>query len=200
MCKFLNSYEESLHLGACKLAKYERNCIVFWKIYTADKNFTRPPAAPVGTNSNSVPQHSAPHVNCPEFHTPWCLQSGTMYLYMSYEIHLYVMKIRFNTALSDQNQIQYQNYPNFLRMWPMWWKLRPPPQVVRVSGGGRQIGLLNMSNIHIISICPNLLIDIDIYTLLSLSAFLTVKSFCQNQYRYINIKILWYIFINTRQT
>ena len=29
MCKFFNSYEESLHLGKCKLAKYVRNCVVF---------------------------------------------------------------------------------------------------------------------------------------------------------------------------
>ena len=40
MCKFFNSYEESLHLGVCKLSEYVRNCVVFWKIYTADKNFT----------------------------------------------------------------------------------------------------------------------------------------------------------------
>ena len=59
--------------------------------------------------------------------------------------------------------MQYQNYPNFLKMWPMWWKLRPPPQVVRESGGGRQIGLFNMSNIHLISICPILLIDFDVH-------------------------------------
>ena len=31
MCKFFNTYEESLHLGVCKLAKYVRNCVVFWK-------------------------------------------------------------------------------------------------------------------------------------------------------------------------
>ena len=31
MCKLFKSYEESLHLGVCKLAKYVRNCIVFWK-------------------------------------------------------------------------------------------------------------------------------------------------------------------------
>ena len=31
MCKFFNSYEESLHLGVCKLANYVRSCIVFWK-------------------------------------------------------------------------------------------------------------------------------------------------------------------------
>ena len=31
MCKFFNSYEGSLHLGVCKLAKYVRNCVVFWK-------------------------------------------------------------------------------------------------------------------------------------------------------------------------
>jgi len=31
MCKFFNSYEESLHWGVCKLAKYVRNCVVFWK-------------------------------------------------------------------------------------------------------------------------------------------------------------------------
>ena len=29
VCKFFNSYEESLHLGVHKLAKYERNCVVF---------------------------------------------------------------------------------------------------------------------------------------------------------------------------
>ena len=38
----------------CKLAKYVRNCVVFWKIYTDDKNFTRPPVATVATNSKSV--------------------------------------------------------------------------------------------------------------------------------------------------
>ena len=31
MCSFFNSYEESLHLGMRKLAKYVRNCVVFWK-------------------------------------------------------------------------------------------------------------------------------------------------------------------------
>ena len=31
MCKFFNSYEKTLHLGVCKLAKYVRNCVVFWK-------------------------------------------------------------------------------------------------------------------------------------------------------------------------
>ena len=31
MCKFFNSYEESLHFGVCKFAKYVRNCVVFWK-------------------------------------------------------------------------------------------------------------------------------------------------------------------------
>ena len=46
-------YEESLHLDVCKLAKYVSNCVVFWKIYTADKNFTRPPVATVTTNSKS---------------------------------------------------------------------------------------------------------------------------------------------------
>ena len=38
----------------CKLAKYVRNCVVFWKIYTDDKNFTRPPVATVATNSKSA--------------------------------------------------------------------------------------------------------------------------------------------------
>ena len=31
MCKFFNSYKESLHLGVSKLAKYGRYCSVFWK-------------------------------------------------------------------------------------------------------------------------------------------------------------------------
>ena len=31
MCKFFNSCEESLHVDVCKLAKYVRNCVVFWK-------------------------------------------------------------------------------------------------------------------------------------------------------------------------
>ena len=31
MCKFFKSYEESLHLGACKPVKYVRNYVVFWK-------------------------------------------------------------------------------------------------------------------------------------------------------------------------
>ena len=34
MCKFFNSYVESLHLGVCKLAKYVRNCVVSWKKFT----------------------------------------------------------------------------------------------------------------------------------------------------------------------
>ena len=37
-----------------KLAKYVRKCVVFWKNYTADKNFTRPPVATVATNFKSV--------------------------------------------------------------------------------------------------------------------------------------------------
>ena len=53
MCKLFKSYEENLHLGVCKLAKYVRNCVVSAKIYTADKNFTRPPVATVATNSKS---------------------------------------------------------------------------------------------------------------------------------------------------
>ena len=41
MCKFFNSYEESLHLGVCKLAKYVRNCIVFWKkLHSLQKIYT----------------------------------------------------------------------------------------------------------------------------------------------------------------
>ena len=31
MCKFSKSYEEIIHLGACKPVKYVRNYIVFWK-------------------------------------------------------------------------------------------------------------------------------------------------------------------------
>ena len=54
MCKFFNSNEESLHLGVCKLAKYVRNCVVFGKNYTDDKNFTRPPVATVATNFKSA--------------------------------------------------------------------------------------------------------------------------------------------------
>jgi len=54
MCKFFKSYEESIHLGACKPVKCVRNYVVFWKIYTADKNFTRPPVAAVATNFKSV--------------------------------------------------------------------------------------------------------------------------------------------------
>ena len=34
MWKFFNSYEESLPLAVYKLAKYVRNCIVFWKKFT----------------------------------------------------------------------------------------------------------------------------------------------------------------------
>jgi len=54
MCKFFNSYEESLHFGMCKLAKYIRNCVVFWKNLHSWQNFTRPPVATVATNSKSV--------------------------------------------------------------------------------------------------------------------------------------------------
>ena len=55
MCKLFDSYEESLHLGVCKLAKYEKNALFSGKIYTADKNFTRPPVATVATNFKSAP-------------------------------------------------------------------------------------------------------------------------------------------------
>ena len=54
MCKFFNSCEGSLHLGVCKLAKYVRTALFSGKIYTSDKNFTRPPVATVETNSKSV--------------------------------------------------------------------------------------------------------------------------------------------------
>ena len=37
----LNSYYESLHLGVCKLAKYVRNCVVFWKkLHSSQKFYT----------------------------------------------------------------------------------------------------------------------------------------------------------------
>ena len=39
ICEFFNIYEESLHLGVCKLAKYERNCVVFWKTLHSWKEF-----------------------------------------------------------------------------------------------------------------------------------------------------------------
>ena len=54
MCKLFDSYEENLHLGVCKLAKYVRNCVVFWKNYTADKNFTRPPVTHGGRDKFQV--------------------------------------------------------------------------------------------------------------------------------------------------
>ena len=54
MCKFFNLYEESLHLGVCKLAKYVRTALFSGKIYTSDKNFTRPPVATVATDFKSV--------------------------------------------------------------------------------------------------------------------------------------------------
>ena len=57
MCRFFNSYEESLcvyvFMNVYKLAKYVRNCVVFWKIYTAD-TLTRSPVATVATNSKSA--------------------------------------------------------------------------------------------------------------------------------------------------
>ena len=34
ICKFFDNYEESLHLGVCKLEKYVRSCVVFWKKFT----------------------------------------------------------------------------------------------------------------------------------------------------------------------
>ena len=37
----------------CKLTNYVRNCVVFWKIYTADKKFIGLPVATVATNSKS---------------------------------------------------------------------------------------------------------------------------------------------------
>ena len=41
MCKFFNRYEESLHLGVCKLAKYVRICVVFWKnLHSKQKFYT----------------------------------------------------------------------------------------------------------------------------------------------------------------
>ena len=53
MCKFFNLYEESLHLGVCKLAKYVRTALFSGKIYTSDKNFTRLPVAAFATNFKS---------------------------------------------------------------------------------------------------------------------------------------------------
>ena len=38
----------------CKLTKYVRKCVIFLKINTADKKFTRPPVATVATNSKAV--------------------------------------------------------------------------------------------------------------------------------------------------
>ena len=46
-------------MNVYKLAKYVRNCVVFWKIYTANKNFTRPPVATVATNFKSVKKKMA---------------------------------------------------------------------------------------------------------------------------------------------
>ena len=37
----------------CKLTKYVRNCVVLWKNYTGNKNFTWPPVATVATSFNS---------------------------------------------------------------------------------------------------------------------------------------------------
>ena len=37
----------------CKLTKYVRNCVVLWKNYTGNKNFTWPPVAKVATSFNS---------------------------------------------------------------------------------------------------------------------------------------------------
>ena len=59
MCKFFKSFEESSHLGVCKLAKYVRNCMFSGKICTGDKNFTRPPVAAVATNFKSGYQGSS---------------------------------------------------------------------------------------------------------------------------------------------
>ena len=39
MCKFFNSYEDSLYLGVCKVAKYVRNFVVFWKILHSWQKF-----------------------------------------------------------------------------------------------------------------------------------------------------------------
>ena len=39
MCKFFNSYGESLHFGVCKLARYVRNGVVFWKNLQSWQNF-----------------------------------------------------------------------------------------------------------------------------------------------------------------
>ena len=59
MCKFFNSYEESLHVVVCKLAKYVRTCVVFWrKKYTADKHLTRP-----AVETNSMSEQYIPMIN-----------------------------------------------------------------------------------------------------------------------------------------
>ena len=57
MCKLFDSYEESLHLGVCKLANLEKTALFSGKIYTADKNFTRPPVTTVATNFKSACHH-----------------------------------------------------------------------------------------------------------------------------------------------
>ena len=41
MCKFFSSYKESLHSGMYKLAKYVRNCIIFWKKLHSWQKFQR---------------------------------------------------------------------------------------------------------------------------------------------------------------
>ena len=45
MCKFFNGYEESLHKVYINLQNMYETALFSGKIYTADKNITRPPVA-----------------------------------------------------------------------------------------------------------------------------------------------------------
>ena len=56
MCKFCNSYEESLHLGVCKLVKCVRKCVVIWKnLHSWQKFYT--PAGRDGRDKFQVCSH-----------------------------------------------------------------------------------------------------------------------------------------------
>ena len=56
---FTQNYTINQELLPYFRVKFQRSSHCFWKIYTADKNFTRPPVAPVAPNINSVCQNGS---------------------------------------------------------------------------------------------------------------------------------------------
>ena len=73
MCKYFNSYEESLQLGVCKLAKYVRNCVVFWNnLHSWQKFYTT-----AGRGKFQVCLHNMHFCKCIVHNCKWALVGNT---------------------------------------------------------------------------------------------------------------------------